>query len=217
MNLTAINVTRTDARAAFLEYRGAVMQALDQEAETYDPRRLEIIRRQREADQAIMEGYRQLKHGRTVIDLATAIGAGGEDERHRPRLAIARADLSGVSMTRRQNGSVRFWGGTRRSDAADPRGALEHDLPAGTLPALPDTALGRWGAVSAEAIAPMIPPRFRPAVTQLHRYHLLWEADWKAIPVDPALLRALGGGLFQVLATWDLTDLERLVLTNRQA
>jgi hypothetical protein len=34
-------------------------------------------------------------------------------------------------------------------------------------------------------------------------------------PRDPALLRHVRGDLWAVLATWDLTELERLVLTQR--
>jgi hypothetical protein len=61
---------------------------------------------------------------------------------------------------------------------------------------------------------PPIPPRFRPG--QPDRYHILWEAEWAKVPPrDPALLRALGDGLYVVLAVWDLTELERAVLGIR--
>ena len=49
----------------------------------------------------------------------------------------------------------------------------------------------------------------------LDRYFILWEADWqRRAPVDPALLRPVGGDLYVVVATWDLTDLERAVLNG---
>jgi hypothetical protein len=36
-------------------------------------------------------------------------------------------------------------------------------------------------------------------------------------PGDPALLRKLGGDLYIVLGTWDLTPLEQAVLSGRVA
>lgn len=39
----------------------------------------------------------------------------------------------------------------------------------------------------------------------------------KEAPVDPALLKHIGGDLYAVVATWDLTDLERAVLDGHRA
>jgi hypothetical protein len=40
--------------------------------------------------------------------------------------------------------------------------------------------------------------------------------EWTRVPPrDPALLRHIRGDLWVVLAVWDLTDLERLVLSQR--
>lgn len=64
------------------------------------------------------------------------------------------------------------------------------------------------------AIVPIIPANLRPAKA-LHRYVILWEADWEAVPVDPMLLRHLHGDLYVVLAVWDLTPVERAVLNGR--
>jgi hypothetical protein len=68
-------------------------------------------------------------------------------------------------------------------------------------------------------VMPNVPPRFRPA-KGLHLYDVLFEVDkWsRANPIvtrDPALLRRLGGDLYVVCATWDLTELERHVLAGR--
>ncbi len=57
----------------------------------------------------------------------------------------------------------------------------------------------------------MIPPGLMPGGS-LSRFHILWEAEREEIPRDPMLLRHLGKGRYVVLATWDLTDLERAVL-----
>lgn len=42
------------------------------------------------------------------------------------------------------------------------------------------------------------------------------EAQWRPVPpVDPFLLKHLGGTLYVVLAQWDLTPLEQAVLAGR--
>ena len=50
----------------------------------------------------------------------------------------------------------------------------------------------------------------------LHVFHILWEVEkWELTPPrDPALLRWIGGDLWEVVATWDLTQLERAVLSR---
>lgn len=211
MNIPTITMDRAEARRAFLEYRSAVREALDREITLVDDRRAAAVAERRESDEALMRGYRQLSLGYQVIDLRRVLSEGGQDEQGRPRLAVARADEQQVHMDRARDGAVTFsvrW--TRqRSDHRDPRTQRSLAFPAGTLPVLQSPTL-----VSADAVVPTIPPRLRPA--QLDRYHLLWEAEWRRVaPVDPALLRALGDGLYVVVATWDLTELERAVLGIR--
>ncbi len=92
-------------------------------------------------------------------------------------------------------------------------------LPAGTL--VPPRTVeeyyrepwyGEW-----HASLPFIPPAYRPPL-RIENYHLLWEAEWRkgAGPQrrDPILLRRVSGDLFAVVAAWDLTDVEKLVLAR---
>jgi hypothetical protein len=69
----------------------------------------------------------------------------------------------------------------------------------------------------ASTVVPLVPPRFRPRRPRLARCHVLWEVEeWSPVPpVDPALLRHIRGDLWAVLATWDLSPLERAVLGGR--
>ena len=77
----------------------------------------------------------------------------------------------------------------------------------------------RWAAWM--AMVPIVPPAHRPARGLGDRL-VLWEADdwtWSTVPAppgDPALLRHIGGDLYAVEATWNLTELERLVLSGRR-
>lgn len=209
MNLQPIDVDRNEARKAFLEYRGSVRSLLDKEVDAADAKRREALRAQREHDEAIMRGYRLIAAGKQIISLAETIVAGGVDELHRPKLAIARADNRRIKCDIYRNGSVRFLGSWQRNNHRNPRTLDRIELPEKTLPGWTGGDFSaRWSA-----IVPSIPPRFRPA--ELTNYHLLWEADWRRPPVDPALLRALGNGLYVVVATWDLTALERAVLGTR--
>lgn len=209
MNLPTISMERTEARKLFLEYRTAVRDSLDREAATYDERKAAVLATRRETDEAIMAGYRLLSLGRTVIDLERAVHEGGADDLGRPRLAVARADVARVETTVWRDGSVSFEDAVLWHRGRRPQPGSRHQhtfrFPAGTLPTSETTVRGF------SAIVPTVPPHLRPDM--LDRYHILWEAEWSAqAPRDPALLRALGGGLYAVLAVWDLTEVERAVL-----
>jgi len=198
MELSTITQDPHAARRAFIEYRDAFRQegaAIDGE---------------------LMRGYRALASGKQLIRLHSTIAAGGVDDLGRPRLAIARADEPSITFSRNSRGGVDFiptlgtaWAG-REVRAADRR----FTYPDGTFD---DTA---WiSADTWEAILPIIPPRLRPP-HNIEGYHVLWEATWtkptrRRAPVDPALLKHIGGDLWAVLATWDLTPLEQAVLGMR--
>lgn len=211
MDLQYLTVDSTTARKAFLEYKRSVEELTAKELVTYDERRAALLRRQRETDEAIMRGYRVLSHSRRVIELRSTIQAAGQDAANLPKLAIARADRERVAVIRDRDGGLSFGRTSQRSDHKDPRTATIIRLAAGTLPR--SDRVNAWG-ISATAVVPVIPPRFRPA--QLDRYHILFEPVWEHAPKpDPVLLRALGSGLYAVLAVWDLTPLEAAVLEVR--
>ena len=212
MDLQTIELPEDEARERFTEYRNAVRA------------------RHNEEDAAIMRGYRALAKGSSLISLAGAIRAGGCDEKNLPRLAVGKATALKVWLSQRDaDGAVRFV--TRRY--YEGRAANNHidvrAFPPGTLPTV-DAVGMTWEArrraglsQTEELFTPMpsVPPRFRPA-RGLHLYDVLFEVDeWRkdAPPVtrDPALLRRLAGDLYVVCATWDLTELERLVLAGRSA
>lgn len=70
-----------------------------------------------------------------------------------------------------------------------------------------------WGQPGAHEKAQR---RLEPGDFYIERHRILWEATWSRIaPKDPALLKDIGGGLYVVLAIWDLTELERSVLGVR--
>ena len=184
MNLQAITEDPHIARRAFLAYRD------------------EFRKTHRAEDEALMKGYKEIAAGRQIICLPDTIKAGGVTEEGLPKLAIARADVEWAGCTVYADGGVRF---TRPDLRTAWRSVKEVELPPDTLPRIRSRVEGK-------AMVPIIPPIHRPKFN-LKNYHILWEAEWKPIPPrDPALLRLLGGGLYAVLAVWDLTPLEMKVL-----
>ena len=61
------------------------------------------------------------------------------------------------------------------------------------------------------ARVPIVPVKLRPKIA-LSNFQILWEADWQKAPVDPLLLRRVTSDMYEVIAEWDLTEVERLVL-----
>lgn len=210
MNLPMIQMDPDAARREFEAFREAVRASAEHRVAGLETRAARRRAEMEEADLAILAGYRQLTKGKPIIDLRTAISAGGQDATGRPRIAVCRADDAAVS--------VRVWpsGRTKFSPIVDRVTGWELEARSATrvfdfLDLFPDQPARPW--VTSDAKAPYIPPALRPAGS-LDRYHLLWEAEWtRVVPRDPALLRHLGAGLYLVLATWDLTDLEATVLS----
>jgi hypothetical protein len=74
------------------------------------------------------------------------------------------------------------------------------------------TSLSSWRS-DYEAHVPPTPKALLPwnPITR-RKLHVLFDADWKALPVDPYLLERVNGNQFRVVAHWDLTDKEREIM-----
>jgi hypothetical protein len=194
MNLDTITMPREEAAEQLAEYQQALERHQDAEYE------------------AVARGLRWLRRDDVLglLDIRAAITAGGVDYAHRPRLAVCQADAKWCWMERWDSGSVRFANRATRALAHNAKRGIV-DLPAGTLP----IADLNWNERRAKAMVPMVPARLRPKL-HLRNYHVLWEAEWTPEPpVDPALLKHIGGDLYAVLGIWDLTPLERAILAGR--
>jgi hypothetical protein len=211
----APEISRQDARKAYLDYKRAVLSAASPH--------------ERKDYEGLWRGYKAIAAGQSVIDLGQTLHAAGvQEDTLYPRLAICRADARICRVSLDGDGSASFideavrW----RARANSPRRVA---LPAGTFPSYtmtwrnaerlryrPGGILEREGwSVSATALVPIVPPRLHPRGA-LDRYHVLWDAVWTpAPPKDPLLLRHLAGQLYAVVAQWDLTPLEQAVLRGR--
>jgi hypothetical protein len=208
MDLTTFEMDKTEARRKFLEYRRAVRE------------------RHTAEDAEIMRGYRALAAGKQVIKLSETVREGGLKElRHRnrnsgqetvrlvPNLAVARASAK-ECWTFGVNADGRL---EMRGKREMPESNRRDRIVIGGFD-VSDGVQAGWWRPDIRAVVPFIPPPLRPA-DKLANYHILWEALWAysrpPIPEDPALLKRIGGDLYAVVAVWDLTPLERAVLSTR--
>lgn len=196
MQVATIDEDRTAARKKYAEYLKAVK---DRHSKEYE---------------ALKNAYRELSKGKQVIDIVATMQNAGVDHLHRPRLAIVRADakLCWFRWTRLN----RRWSNPNQptfsaSNAWTPPKNKSVIFPRGSFP----SESNQQGRVL-RAVVPSIPPSLLPD-GDLSKYHILWEAEWETIPVDPMLLKHLGKNLYVVLATWDLTPLEQAVLRDSQS
>jgi hypothetical protein len=165
-------------------------------------------------DREVMRAYQLLAKGRVVIKALESIVAAGLGPDGWPKLAIARATAKACHCRTQHNGSVimadtdrALWTSRRNSDGR-PIGRIE--FPPGAFTGFDR---GRYAGI---ATMPMIPLHLRPQ-RALEAYDVLWEAEWTMVaPKDPFLLRRIGqSDLWAVVAMWELTEVERAVLSTR--
>ncbi len=168
-----------------------------------------------------MATFRALARRKRVVDVAVAIAGGGVDQRGFPKLALAQADWSDVWCEARQwiedlrlvqrlyfSRNRNF---TIRGKAVGGREASRIEIPGGRIGTLNTKERAR-------ARVPIIPAPLRPPSQDLGRYAILFEAEWNYTePIDPLLLRHLGGTLFVVLAAWDLTPAEAAIFSGARS
>lgn len=152
-------------------------------------------------DRAIAAIYKRIAAGKLVIRALTSITAAGLDAAGLPKLAIARADEKKIECecwTDRANLRPAARGYVRAKDRT-------FTIP---MPGMQSQTRNRIADV------PLIPVHLRPR-RAIEKYHVLWEADWNQYPVDPYLLRRFGADAWLVVAAWDLTPVERAVMSTR--
>ena len=179
------------------------------------------------ASVAIKTALSALQSGRTVVDLRTVFDEAMHDTRHpletsategrtamfrlkptttaarrptrlTPSVALAPASHAGRQLRLAVRGS---------GDLVFRCGAWQLRVPQTARTSEGRRVLERWGEQ-----VPETPPYVRKQPGDL----ILWEANWTRVPpreFDPALLEHLEGWLYVVREVWDLTEIERGVLT----
>lgn len=200
METVAIEMNVWDARKAFQEYRKHVGAESTEE------------------DKALLECYRNIARGAKVIDLQRTMVAAdfcppfGEPY---PRLAVCRADAARVTLSYewQYNGVSSGWCPRFRPSYTRARRKSDTFLLPGTFGVNNSESASKFR--SAVAQVPVIPPAIRPK-KNLHRYLILWEAEWQREPQkDPLLLRPIGAGMYAIVAQWNMTPLEAAIAAGR--
>lgn len=160
-----------------------------------------ILKTQRRSEDTEMRRmYKAAMKGKPIIDVSAAWKSTGLKDGY-PRLALARADWRDCFF----NG----WNEEFRDDRQSMRGR-DHRI------RVPDDTWD-WKTVGEKTVGtavPFMPPSVRPK-RWLSSYHILFEVEkWTEYPADPFLLKHITGWLFVVEAEWDLTELERALLSG---
>lgn len=199
MNVELIRIEPSAAKAKLASYRKAIAER--HHAHAAEQTNAEWTR--------IAEGYRMAAKGLALIELSKAMATGGWDEQGRPKFAVACADRKRVKCNADNSALVFF----DVNESSWKRRRTRFEFPMRNLPARPAGSRQAWGI---EAIVPIVPPDVLPRPDlDLSRRVILWEADWTEAPIDPLLLLPIGGDLYAVEAAWDLTPLERAVISGR--
>lgn len=166
-------------------------------------------------EKQILEVARATKESLPLINLASAIKAGGVRPDGFPNLAVASYVVSFnkemVETTLYKNGGLVF------QDTADWRKKWQHEwqctFPAGTLLPPPNNGFFFSGPnypLCGSASVPTVPTFLRQK--DVRDVVLLFEvAEWNKlapIPTDPYLLRRIAGYVYAILGSWDITERE---------
>ena len=160
--------------------------------------------------------YGHLQHGGKVIELSESFKKAGLNKDGDPKLAIVRADSKIVVCGEHSDGSATYYHDRQTFDIIQKWWKLQgdkHDID------LPQDTFQFPNPRRKTTPVPIIPPKIliKEVKLLLRNYHIIWEVEaWKPIPPrDPILVRRLTGNLFGVLATWNLTKLERAIIRGR--
>jgi hypothetical protein len=174
------------------------------------------------------------KYGGTIIDVLQSIQKAGLNADFDPKLAIVRADSSHVYCLKHASGSCGFhhevyWNPfgyqtrpsvvhSKRPDVSMPSASFNWKRGNGVVENAKIQYDWQIDRVGVKAPTPLVPASILNLVdSDLKNYFILWEVEkWEQVPPkDPMLLKQLTPNLYAVMATWDLTELERAVIRGR--
>ncbi|MBA7492029.1 hypothetical protein ES702_02578 [subsurface metagenome] len=165
----------------------------------------------------LLSVYGHLRYGGAIIDIFKTMEKTGLKNDDCPNLAVVQANAKHCFLWKKKSGGAIFSVGAK--GWYDTK-TLKEDV---ELP--PETF--SWQDLENrcfKTIAPLIPPRILVEVSARiipYHYYIIFEAEeWvktrpKSPPRDPILCKRLTKNLFGVLATWDLTELERNIIRGR--
>lgn len=169
----------------------------------------------------LMAVYRHFKYGGKLIDLYETFRATGIDKDTHPKIAIVQFGAKFCHLHKKRNGGAIFSNAPLPWTTSANKSNGDIVIPADTFEWNVKTIKGehKW-----KCVAPIVPPRvvlIASAKLTPQHYHILFEPEEWTIskpaqpPGDPILGRMLTPNIFGVIATWDLTDLEKTIIKGR--
>lgn len=190
----------------------------------WDSYKQELQKSKTQFNKDMLSLYAHMKHGGKVLDLWESMKLAGLNNDGDPKLAITNANSSKVRFIKAytwQNNVPVSDGGTFYPIGLPWRLREKRQIriPREFFPEWQKDAQGHIVRQEVETITPIIPARIMNALRshKLEKYHILWEVEkWKRVPPrDPILLRKITPNMYLILATWDLSPLERAVIRGR--
>lgn len=188
----------------------------EEATEEYEAFKEQLRREKTQYNRDMLALYAHMRKGGKVIDFNAVLKKIGLNEKQQPRLAICRADQITVRFDKRNNGSGAFYGSEygafgRKDTVYVPDGTFTNFEKNENAFSFKNQTL--------QTKVPLIPARIRNALRSKHlqNYYILWDVkDWEVVPKDPMILKRVRNlNLFIVLATWDMTKLERALVNGR--
>lgn len=217
MNIETITMDKDVALEKLKLYKESLKKSARSKAETH------ITKEYKTAITALKE----LGKGHAILDIDDVISNAPIDSKERPRLAICRADLKQVRFTWEVNSITGIF--TGQVEGSFWRSAKDIRLEVNMSRQHHYTAVRNWDraaglqpdTLNGYSLVPLVPPTVE-VKNKLDSYHILWEVEnWSDTEIgakpnrDPYLLKRLNTTLFAVIAEWDLTELEMLVMKRR--
>jgi hypothetical protein len=233
-----VQTLQMDPRIARIHWRDYHKKVLDHRKKRMEEARAKVLAAGRDLraarstksliekeDEQLAAAYHAMMRGERILNINTVIPKVGLQEKiHMPKIAIGRATWKTVQLSDEHQHIIfaenRWldWDWRRNvfktPHVMIPRGLFKAEL----LDADWRKRMGIATIRSFEAIVPSVPAHLRPDDLDTNQdYYILWEAEWRPhqAPVDPFLLRHVEGGIYSVVAQWDLTPLEQSILEGR--
>ena len=204
-------ITKTDIKKTLKTIKKIIIP--EEQAQKEWKQYCEILKKRKDKYLMVMkDAMYQMKKGHPLIDIYEVMSKGGLNDNKHPLFAISRADYSKVTFEKQDQCT-----GTFRKDIWNDKDQVQ--LPQNIFKHIWSRIEGQDWRIFQKEITTIVP---KPPIEilpdgDLSGYYILWQVkDWTALPEkrDPFLLKRISENLFAILGSWDVTDLERAVISG---
>lgn len=211
MNVEQIGISKEEAEKKFKAYQEKVKSLRTTEVETQYAKEMKLFEKT----------YKLLAEGKKLLDLDAVVTAANVDDSHRPMLCIARSDRKQTKLTWYGNQPrLSFNSYTQFDSGREGELNIEIQMDRSNRYTPLEGEANWFKQIVGYSYVPLVPENIRTG-RQLRDHYTLWEVKkWsdtelgKNVDRDPLLLKRLYGNLFSVEDSWDLTDVEALIMKS---